>query len=58
MSKIIRAKWTEGMAHAVEHLLCKDKALNLNPNLTHEKRKEGRKERKSADMPKSLRARI
>jgi hypothetical protein len=31
MSKITRAKWTGGVAQAVEHLLCKQKALSLNP---------------------------
>jgi hypothetical protein len=32
ISKMTRAKWTEGVAQAVEHLLCKDEALSSNPN--------------------------
>jgi hypothetical protein len=32
--KITRAKWTEGMAQAVEQLLCKCEALSPN---THQK---------------------
>jgi hypothetical protein len=31
ISKISRAKWTGGVAQAVECLLCKHKALNSNP---------------------------
>jgi hypothetical protein len=27
-----RAKWTGGVAHMVEHLLCKYEALSLNPS--------------------------
>jgi hypothetical protein len=36
-SKITRAKWTEGVAQAVEHLLCKCKALSVNPSPTKTK---------------------
>jgi hypothetical protein len=32
ISKITRAKWTSGMAQAVEYLLCKCEALNSNPS--------------------------
>jgi hypothetical protein len=32
ISKIIRAKWTEGVVQAVEHLLCKCEALSSNPS--------------------------
>jgi hypothetical protein len=32
ISKITRAKWTGGVAHAVESLLCKHKALSSNPS--------------------------
>jgi hypothetical protein len=34
ISKITRAEWTGGTAQAVEHLLCKYKALSSNPNPT------------------------
>jgi hypothetical protein len=34
ISKIIRAKWTAGVAQAVEHLLCKCKDLSSNPRPT------------------------
>jgi hypothetical protein len=34
ISKITRAKWTGGVAQAVEHLFCKCKALSSNPSLT------------------------
>jgi hypothetical protein len=34
ISKIIRTKWTGGVAQAVEFLLCKCEALNSNPNPT------------------------
>jgi hypothetical protein len=30
ISKITRAKWTGGVTQAIEHLLCKHKALNSN----------------------------
>jgi hypothetical protein len=40
ISKITRVKWTRGMAHAVEHLLCKHKALSSNFSPT-KKREEG-----------------
>jgi hypothetical protein len=36
---MIRAKWTGGMAQAVELLLCKHKALSSNPNPTKKKKK-------------------
>jgi hypothetical protein len=32
-------KWTGGVAQVEEHLLCKYKALNLNPTLTKKKKK-------------------
>jgi hypothetical protein len=32
ISKITRAKWTGGVVQAVEHLLCKPKALSSNPS--------------------------
>jgi hypothetical protein len=34
ISKITRAKWTGGVAQAVERLLCKCKALSSNPGPT------------------------
>jgi hypothetical protein len=34
ISKIIRAKWTGGVAQVVEHLLCEHEALIANPNPT------------------------
>jgi hypothetical protein len=34
ISKISRAKWTGSVARAVKHLLCKNEALNSNPNPT------------------------
>jgi hypothetical protein len=37
--KITRAKWTEGMAQVVEHLLCKCKALSSNSSHTKKKKK-------------------
>jgi hypothetical protein len=39
-SKITRTKWTGGVAQAVEYLLCKYKALNLNPSPTKRKKFE------------------
>jgi hypothetical protein len=38
ISKITRAKWTGGMAQAIEHLLCKCEALSSNPSLTKKKK--------------------
>jgi hypothetical protein len=32
-----RAKWTGGMAQAIDHLLYKGKALSLNPSPTRKK---------------------
>jgi hypothetical protein len=40
VSKITRAKWTEYVAQAVEHLLCKFKALSSNTSPT-KKQKAG-----------------
>jgi hypothetical protein len=37
LSKITRAKWTEGVA---QHLLCKFEALSPNPSLTKKKKKK------------------
>jgi hypothetical protein len=37
-SKIMRAKWTRGVAQATEYLLCKHKVLSLNPSPTQKKR--------------------
>jgi hypothetical protein len=34
ISKIIRAKWTGGVAKDIEHLLCKHEALSSNSNPT------------------------
>jgi hypothetical protein len=34
ISKIARAKWTGGVAQAVEHLLCECEALSSNPSPT------------------------
>jgi hypothetical protein len=34
ISKITRAQWTGGVAQAVEHQLCKCKALSSNPSFT------------------------
>jgi hypothetical protein len=34
------AKWTGGMAQAVEYLLCKHKALSSNPTPTKQTRKK------------------
>jgi hypothetical protein len=34
ISKTPRTKWIGGVVQAVEHLLCKSKALNSNPNPT------------------------
>jgi hypothetical protein len=39
ISKITRTKWTEGVAQAVEHLLCKHKALSSNSSPTKEKKR-------------------
>jgi hypothetical protein len=40
VSKITRAKWTEGVAQAVKHLLCKCEALSSNASPTTNKRKK------------------
>jgi hypothetical protein len=42
ISKIIRAKWTGGMAQAVKHLLCKQESLSSNssPTPTPQKKNE------------------
>jgi hypothetical protein len=34
ISKITRAKWTGGVAQAIESLLCMHKALSSNPSIT------------------------
>jgi hypothetical protein len=44
--KLICAKWTGGVAHAVECLLCKCQALSTNHSPTKKKKKEGGKEKK------------
>jgi hypothetical protein len=36
----IKNGWTEGMTQVVEHLLCKCKALSLNPSSTKKKKKK------------------
>jgi hypothetical protein len=41
--KIIREKQTEGVAQAVEFLLCKCKVLSSNPSPTKKKKKERKK---------------
>jgi hypothetical protein len=38
ISKITRAKWTEGVIQAVKCLLCKHEALSSNPNPTKKKK--------------------
>jgi hypothetical protein len=38
ISKITRPKWTGGVAQAVEHLLCKLKALSSTPSCTKDKK--------------------
>jgi hypothetical protein len=40
ISKITRAKWNGGVAQVVEHLHCKLKALNSNPQSHNEKEKK------------------
>jgi hypothetical protein len=42
ISKITKAKWTEVVAQAVEHLLCKGKALSSNPSPTKNKQTKTR----------------
>jgi hypothetical protein len=37
ISKIMRTKWTGGMAQAVDHLLCKHKAMSSNSSLNKTK---------------------
>jgi hypothetical protein len=37
ISKVIRTKWTRGIAHAVVHLLCKCEALSSKPSPTKTK---------------------
>jgi hypothetical protein len=37
ISKIMRPKWTGSVAHTVEHLICKYKALSSNPSPTKKK---------------------
>jgi hypothetical protein len=39
ISKITSAKWTEGVAQAVEHLLCKHKALGSNSRFPQKKKR-------------------
>jgi hypothetical protein len=53
ISKITRAKWTAGVAQAVEHLLCKCKALSSNHIPPKEGRKKGRKEGKKEKEEKA-----
>jgi hypothetical protein len=43
--QITRAKWTGGVAQAVEHLLSKHKALSLNPSNTKKRKKEKKKKK-------------
>jgi hypothetical protein len=38
LSKITRAKWTGGVAQAVEHLLCKPATLSSNPSPSKKKK--------------------
>jgi hypothetical protein len=40
ISKITRAKWTGGMAQAIECLLCKCKALSSNTSSTKKRKKD------------------
>jgi hypothetical protein len=40
ISKITREKWTGGVAHTIECLLCMHKALSSNPSLTKTKKVE------------------
>jgi hypothetical protein len=44
-SKIIRAKWIEGVVLPVECLLCKYEALSSNPSPTKKKKKERKYEK-------------
>jgi hypothetical protein len=39
ISTITGAKWTGGVAHAVQHLFCKHEVLNSNPSPVKKKRK-------------------
>jgi hypothetical protein len=39
ISKLTRAKWTGGVAHAVECLLCESEALSSNSSSTKKKKK-------------------
>jgi hypothetical protein len=41
--KITRAKWTAGVARAVEHLFCKGEALSSNSNPTGKTRRKKKK---------------
>jgi hypothetical protein len=49
ISKITRAKWTGGLAQAVEHLLCKCKALSSNPVPSKKKKKKKKRESERGD---------
>jgi hypothetical protein len=40
ISKITRAKWTRGVAQALEYLICKHETLSSNPNPTKRKKKK------------------
>jgi hypothetical protein len=46
ISKITRAKWTGGVAQAVECMLCKHETLNSSPSPTGKKRKKKEKRKK------------
>jgi hypothetical protein len=48
VSKIIRGKWARGVSQIVEGLLCKHKALSLNPSPN--KKRKGRKELRRKEM--------
>jgi hypothetical protein len=43
ISKISRAKWTGGVAQAVEYLFCKHEALGSNPRPTKKCKKDKRR---------------
>jgi hypothetical protein len=51
--KIIRAKWTRGVAQVVEHRLCKHKALSPNPVPPKKKKKEGGRKTPSFKLPEN-----
>jgi hypothetical protein len=49
-SKITRAKWTKGVAQAVQCLLCKYEALSSKPH-TKKKTKKQKKDKVSSSSP-------